>query len=445
MAKDLTTCKPTSGLIKFAVPMILGNVFQQLYNLIDAIIVGNYVGPNALAAVGASSIIILLFTCVSIGGSIGSSVVISQLFGARRMGEMMTTIKTVIITFFCAGAVLMLIGVFLSRAILELLKTPFDVIDDAALYMRIYFYGFLFTMMFNVFNSVFNATGDSKKPLIFLGISSVLNVGLNIYFVARLGMGVAGVAWATFISQGVAVTVTLIVLIIKLKGMNITEPSRLFDTKLLKTVCRVAVPSSIQQSIVAIGLVCLQSIINDFGSVSLAGFTAAAKIDNLAIIPMSNMGNAVATFTAQNIGAKKLERVPKGLKAGFLTVVGIGLCIALLLFIFGPALISLFVSGEGSDKVIEAGTSFLRISSAFYFMFGSMNCFAGILRGSGDMKSFLICYAINFGARLIFAFTVAAGRGLYLVAWATVIGWTCGFIFALLRYRTGKWKTQKLI
>ena len=445
MAKDLTTCKPASGLIKYAIPLILGNLFQQLYNLVDSVVVGNYCGKGALAAVGASGPVTVLFISISVGGGIGASVIIAQMFGARKYGRMMTAIKTACTVFLVIGAVLMAAGIFLNRAILSWLKAPADIIDDAALYMRIYFYGFLFMMMFNVFNAVFNALGDYRKPLIFLTASSILNIFLNIYFITQLGMTVDGVAWATVISQGLAVIATLIVLIVKLRRMNVAEPSVWFDPKVCRTIFKVAGPSIVQQSIVSVGLLLLQSVINGFGSIAVAGYTAANKIDLMAILPMTNMGNAVSTFTAQNIGAGKKERVPQGLKAGLTAVVIIGLCIAALLFIFGDALVGLFVSGEGAESVIEEGARYLKISSGFYFVFGAMNSLCGVLRGAGDMKSFLIAYLTNFVSRIILAFTIAANMGLYMVAWCTVIGWALSLIVAIFFYRSGKWREKALI
>ena len=443
--RDLTTCKPASGLIRFAVPLILGNMFQQLYNLVDTIVVGNYCGRHALAAVGASAPVTTLFICISVGGGIGSSVIIAQMYGARKMGRMMTAIKTACTVFFIIGAVLMAAGIFLNKIILGWLNTPADIIDDAALYMRIYFYGFLFMMMFNVFNAVFNALGDSRKPLIFLTASSILNIFLNIYFITKLGMTVDGVAWATVISQGLAVIATVIVLVVKLRRMNITEPSKWFEGKVCRTIFKVAGPTILQQSVVAVGLLLMQSVINGFGSIAVAGYTAANKIDLMAILPMTNMGNAVSTFTAQNIGAGKKERIPQGLRAGLIAVVVTGLVIAALLVVFGNALVGLFVSGEGAEAVIEEGARYLKISSIFYFIFGAMNSLSGVLRGSGDMPRFLATTMTNFGVRIILSFTVAAHMGLYMVAWSTVIGWVVSFVLAAIFYRSGKWMKKELI
>ena len=450
--RDLTTGKPTSGLIRFAIPLILGNMFQQLYNLVDTIVVGRYCGAGALAAVGASNPILQLFICISVGGGIGSTVIIGQLYGARQFGRMMTAIKTAIITFFVIASVLMIAGISLHRPILAFMNTPENVFDDAALYMRIYFYGFLFMMMFNIFNGVFNALGDSKKPLIFLAISSVMNIFLNIFFITRLGMTVDGVAWATVISQGFAVVLTLIVLIVKLrrlvsdKGLaDSPKRSIWFDSKLMTTIFKVAGPSMIQQGIIAFGLVAIQSVVNSFGDIAMAGYFASNKIDMMAILPMSNIGNAVSTFTAQNIGAKKIERVKEGLKAAITFAVVAGLCIAAILFIFGKPLVGVFVTGEGAADVIAEGARYLKISSAFYFLFGGMNSFCGVLRGAGDMKGFLVAYLINFGGRVILVFTIAAKVGLFMVAWCTVITWLLSLIYAAIWYRTGHWKKLTLI
>jgi len=446
MAKDLTEGSPAKAIIGFSVPLILGNVFQQLYNLVDSIVVGNYAGPDALAAVGASSTLTMLFVALAIGSSIGASIVISQLFGARQLGRMKTAVNTAVLSFLALAAVLTIIGSLFHRQLLVLLGTPAEVMEDAALYLRVYFYGFVFLFMFNAFNAVFNALGDSKKPLIFLIITAFLNIGLNLLFVIRYNMGVGGVAWATFISQGVSALLSMIVLIFKLRRIETEEKPARFDRAVLGKICRVAGPSTLQQSIVSIGLICLQSVVNGFGPSAMAGYTAAGRIDSVTVLPMVAMGTAVSTFTAQNIGAKKVDRIPKGYAAAIKMALVIGLGVAALLFVFGGALVGLFVADNIENaEVIAIGTQYLRVSSAFYFLFGMMNTHSGILRGAGDMVGFLACYIANFTFRVIVAFTLVRAIGMSAMAWSNVTGWVLGLGFAFFRYRSGKWKTKTLL
>lgn len=437
---------PAKALISFALPLILGNVFQQLYNMMDSIIVGNYVGPDALAAVGASSTLTMLFVALATGGSVGASIVISQLFGARQIGRMKTAVNTAVISFLALSLVLTGVGLIFNRQFLVLLGTPDTIIEDAALYLRIYFFGFAFLFIFNALNAVFNALGDSKKPLIFLMITSVLNIGLNMLFVIKYNMGVGGVAWATLIAQGVSVLLSIPVLIRKLKTFTAEEKPVLFDSGILLKICRVAGPSTLQQSIVSIGLICLQSVVNGFGPSAMAGYTAAGRIDSITVLPMAAMGTAVSTFTAQNIGAKKLDRIPKGYVASIKVVLVIGLSVAALLYVFGGTLIGLFVADNIENaEVIAVGTQYLRVTSAFYFLFGIMNSHSGVLRGAGDMSGFLICYLVNFGFRVVVAFTLVKAVGMSAMAWSNVIGWALGLAVAFFRYRGGKWKSKSLV
>jgi len=446
MARDLTEGSPAKAIIGFSVPLILGNVFQQLYNLVDSIVVGNYAGPDALAAVGASSTLTMLFVALAIGGSIGASIVISQMFGAKQLGRMKTAVNTTLLSFLALSTVLTIIGSLFNRQLLILLGTPPEIMEDAALYLRIYFYGFIFLFMFNAFNAVFNALGDSKKPLIFLIITSFLNIGLNLLFVIKYNMGVGGVAWATFISQGVSALISMIVLAFKLRRIETQEQPAWFDRAILGKICRVAGPSTIQQSIVSIGLICLQSVVNGFGPSAMAGYTAAGRIDSVTVLPMVAMGTAVSTFTAQNIGAQKVERIPKGYAAAIKMALVMGLGVAALLFVFGGALVGLFVADNVENaEVIAIGTQYLRVSSAFYFLFGMMNSHSGILRGAGDMVGFLACYIANFAFRVIVAFTFVRAIGMSAMAWSNVTGWVLGLAVAFFRYRSGKWKKKTLL
>ncbi|HHU06688.1 MAG TPA: MATE family efflux transporter [Clostridiales bacterium] len=446
MSNRLIEESPAKALIAFSLPLILGNVFQQLYNMMDSIIVGNYVGSDALAAVGASSTLTMLFVALATGGSIGASIVISQLFGAREYGRMKTAVNTAATSFLVLSVVLAAIGILLHKQLLVLLGTPPELMEDAALYLRIYFFGFVFLFMFNAFNAVFNALGDSKKPLLFLFICSVLNIGLNMLFVIKFKMGVSGVAWATFISQGVSVLLTMPVLFYKLRRFVAEDKPSLFDGGILLKICRVAGPSTLQQSVVSIGLICLQSVVNSFGPSAMAGYTAAGRIDSITILPMATMGNAVSTFTAQNIGAKRFDRIPRGYITAIRMVLGIGVGVAALLYVFGGTLVGLFVADNLENaEVIAVGTQYLRITSAFYFVFGMMCTHTGVLRGAGDMSGFLAITVFNFAFRVIMAFTLVRAVGMSAMALSNAIGWTIGLTIGFFRFRSGKWKTKSLI
>lgn len=445
MAGNMTEGNPGKKLFLFAVPMVLGNIFQQLYNIADSVIVGNYVGADALAAVGASTSITFLFIAVATGVGIGASVIISQLFGAKQFGKMKSAIYTILISILVLSSLLMILGLACSNLILNGMNTPKEIIGDASVYLRIYFMGIVFLFLYNTLTSIFNALGESKIPLFFLMFSSLLNIVLDLVFVIRFSMGVAGVAIATLIAQGLSAIMSLCVLIYRIHKMQITEKSRFFDAQILFRICHVAIPSTIQQSIVSIGMILVQSLVNKSGAVVMAGYAAATKIDSIAIMPMVNVGSAMSTFTAQNIGAQKAERVPKGLKAAWFMILGIGLSITLLLFVYGDVLIGAFVDTESNLDVIKVGVEYLRVVSVFYIVMGTMNIFNGVLRGAGDMKVFMISTLCNLSSRVILAYALSYLVGADAIWWSIPAGWFVGLIIAVMRFLTGKWKEKRLI
>ncbi len=440
--KDMTTGDPAKGLIIFAIPMILGNLFQQLYNIIDTIIVGNFVGEEALAAVGASTSLAFLFIALATGMSIGSSVVISRFFGGKQLDKMKTAIYTIIFTTLALSVVLTIVGLLFNKSILKIMNTPDNIFDDASTYLGIYFLGLVFLFMYNTFNAIFNALGKSTIPLIFLLFSSGVNVVLDLLFVARFNMGVAGAAYATLIAQGISAVLSFIVLMINLSKIH-TDKFKLFDFNILGSIAYIAIPSTIQQSIVSFGLIFVQSLVNTFGSTVMAGYTAATKVDSIAIMPMIAVGNAMSTFTAQNIGANKLDRIKTGYKAALLLTTIVSITVTLLLFIFGEVLIGAFVDSTSSQAVIDVGTNYLRVVSIFYIIMGTMNSTNGILRGAGDIKWFMTSTLFNFFTRVAFAYLLAYIFKVPETIWYTIpIGWAVGLIISFTRYKSNKWKSS---
>ncbi|MEQ2439811.1 MATE family efflux transporter [Solibaculum intestinale] len=445
MVKDMTVGSPSRILFFFAMPMILGNLFQQLYNIVDSVVVGNFVGADALAAVGASYPITFLFVAIAIGASTGCSVVISQLFGARRYGEMKTAIYTSLFSIGGLGLVLMAVGLLISTPILHLLGTPENIFADSAAYLNIYFLGAGFLFLYNTLTAIFNALGDSKSPLVFLAIASVVNIGLDLLFVIQFQMGVAGVAWATLIAQGLSSVLSLIFLLRRLRRMETTDSHRLYDVHMLTRMLRIAVPSMIQQSIVSMGMLFVQALVNSFGSVVVAGYTAATKIDSIAMLPMLNISNAVSSFTAQNIGAGKPERVRKGYRAALVMTAVIALVITGCLYLFGANFMSLFVDANLSQGVIDVGVEYLRVVSVFYILMGGMFSTNGLLRGSGDVKAFMTSTLCNFVCRVTCAYAFASLMGASSIWWSIPMGWGVGLTISFLRYRSGKWANKSLV
>ena len=438
----MTSGNPAKALVFFTLPMVFGNLFQQLYNIVDSVIVGKFVGEDALAAVGASTAITMLFVMIANGTGIGCSIIISNLFGAQDIRRMKSAISTALWSILAFSVVLSLLGLAINTQIMELIGTPKNIFKDAADYMQIYFMGFVFLFLYNAFSAIFNALGDSKKPLVFLFLSSALNVGLDLLMVIRFHMGVRGVAWATLIAQAVSAVLSFIFLMRKLQKMPGTASSR-FDAKLLKRMIIVAIPTVLQQSIVSVGMLLVQSVVNRFGSSFLAGYTAAIKLDSIAIVPMVAVGNAASTYVAQNIGAGRLSRIRQGYRICLVMVISIAVLITVPMQLAGDTMIHWFLDSNSSARAIQVGTDYLKIVSGFYFVMGMMNVSNGILRGAADMKWFLAGSLVNLTTRVVLSYTLATLTSGYVVMWANPVGWGICLIISVSRYFQGGWKKTR--
>lgn len=438
---------PGKTLFFFALPMILGNLFQQFYNMADSVIVGRYVGEEALAAVGASYALTTVFVMLAIGGGTGSSVITSQYLGAERYNKMKTSISTTLLVFLGVSIVLALFGLLCSESILSMLKTPDNILDDAGIYLKIYFCGLPFLFMYNVLAAMFHAMGDSKTPLYLLIFSSVLNVVLDIFSVAKLGMGVAGVAAATVVAQGISAVISFGLLLRRLKAYETDgrDAFRRFDKAMLGRMILVAIPTMLQQSIVSIGMLLVQSVVNGFGSSVLAGYTAATRIDSICIVPMIATGNAVSTFTAQNMGAGKPERVKQGYRAARFLVYGFAVLICVILLLLKNQMVGIFMDDGANAAAYSTGVSYLSFMAFFFVGIGLKATTDGILRGSGDMVVFTVSNLVNLGIRVIVANLCAPLWGVAAVWYAVPMGWTANYLISLIRYLSGKWSEKKLI
>ena len=377
---------PLQALFLFSLPMIIGNLFQQTYTMVDSAIVGRYVSEQALAAVGASYALTNIFICVAIGGGIGASVIVSRCFGAKEYGRMKTAVFTALLSFLGISLCLGVAGLVLGKQIMIWLNTPQDCLDMAAQYLQIYFLGLPFLFMYNVLSAMFNALGKSRIPLYFLIFSSVFNVALDIIMVTKMDMGVAGVAWATLIAQGISAVLSFAVLI---KNLNDLEGKQktLFDTMELSEMTRIAIPSILQQSTVSIGMMLVQSVVNGFGSEALAGFSAAMRIESICVVPMSAIGNAVSSYTAQNIGAQQKDRVVQGLHAASKMVIVCAAVICVFLEVFNRGMIGLFIGNEGTAVALSTGIGYLTFMGWFFCFIGFKMAVDGLLRGAGDIKT----------------------------------------------------------
>ena len=447
MAKDLTMGKPSSVLIKFAIPMILANIFQQLYNLADSIIAGNVLGVNALSATSVSYPVTLIYTGIAIGASQGAAVVIANLMGSRRYRDMSTAVGTTLLSMFAASAVLTVVGVLVCDPVLKLLKTDEIIFADSSDYLAIYTYGVPFVMLYNAATAAFNAMGDSRTPLILLICSSVVNVVLDLVFtVEQCGIcwGVSGLAWATFIAQGAACVASLVWMFVKLRRLVRAEESeserqgrvKPFSLAQLRSILHIAVPSMLQQLFVPVGLLFVQAVVNSFSPSVIAGYTAAVKVNTMCISCNNMLGNAMSAYTAQNLAVAARDRVKSGLKWGNVLALSVSAAFLIVSLTCSRFLIGLFAGSQdaGFDEMVDAGKLFLTITSPFYLLVGVELVFNGLHRGEGKMLLFMLATGGDLVFRVAFSYILAPSLGFTGVCWAYAIGWIVGLAFALGGY-----------
>lgn len=442
MNKDLTVGKPSIVLWKFCLPLFGSIIFQQLYNIADSFVAGKFVGEDALAAVGNSYEITLIFIAFGFGCNIGCSVIVSRLFGAKQYKDLKTAVYTTLIASSVLCAVLMIAGLLLGKPLLHLIHTPANVFADSWLYLKIYMWGLPFVLFYNVATGIFSALGDSKTPFIFLACSSTANIFMDILFVTAFDMGVAGVAWATFICQGISCILAVMFVFKRFAGIKTEGKIPVFSWLLLKDISVIAVPSILQQSFISVGNIIIQGIINGFGSGVMAGYAASVKLNNLVITSLTTLGNGISNFTAQNLGAEKPERVKEGFRAGVKLVWIICVPLVLLYLFAGKYLVYVFLDTP-SEAALSTGITFLRILSPFYFVVSLKLVSDGVLRGAGMMKKFMIATFTDLILRVVLAKALSipfASTGIWL-AWP--IGWIIATVMSVIFYISGSWENKK--
>ena len=439
MNKDLTVGRPETVLWKFCLPLFGSIIFQQLYNLADSFVAGKFVGENALAAVGNSYEITLIFIAFAFGCNIGCSVVVSQLFGAKKLSELKTAVYTTLIASGVVCLVLMIFGTVFCTDLLELIHTPQDILADSKLYLDIYIWGLPFVFYYNVATGIFSALGDSKTPFYFLAASSLSNIAVDILFVTAFKMGVAGVAWATFLCQGVSCVLAVIVVFRRFRTIETKEKPKIFSVSLLKKIAIVAIPSILQQSFISVGNIIIQSVINTFGASVIAGYSASVKLNNLVITSFTTLGNGISNYTAQNIGADKPVRVCQGFRAGLKLVWMLCLPLTLLYFLAGRYLLYIFLDNP-TGTAMQVGIQFLRILAPFYFVVSAKLVSDGILRGAGLMKQFMAATFTDLILRVVLAKVLSIPFGPLGIWCAWPIGWSISTVMSISFYEKGPWK-----
>lgn len=428
-------------ILLFSIPLLLGNLFQQLYDAVDSVVVGNYIGAQALAAVGSSAPVINLLVSFFMGLAVGAGVIISRYFGARKKEELHIAVHTSLALTFAAGLVMTLIGVLISPYVLQWVGTPSDVMESSVLYLRIYFLGILSVMVYNMGSGILRAVGDSRNPLYFLIVSSVTNIILDMLFVIVFHMGIAGVGWATLIAQTISAVLTMLLLMRTKEEYQVKLKHIRFHKHMLYEIVRLGLPSGLQNAIVSFSNVIVQSNINAFGSLAMAGCGSYTKIDGFAILPVMSYSMALTTFTGQNMGAKKYDRVKQGAKTGILMSVITIVCISALLLMLGPNVLAIFSS---DPTVINYGLYMMHVLAPGYIFLAISHAFNGIIRGAGittvPMIVMVTCWCGLRMAWILTSVPLFHDIGVVFMGWP--LTWIASALWLFLYYRKGKWMTR---
>jgi putative MATE family efflux protein len=440
--KDMTDGPEAGHILRFTVPMLIGNVFQQSYNVIDSIIVGRAIGKYALGAVGASFPVLFLLIALFIGVSLGFSTMVSQFYGAKDMQRVRRTVDTAVAFSLISAVVFTTAGLLLAHPILLLLKTPAEILGQATVFLRIMFGGMIFFIGYNAVSSILWGLGDSKTPLYFLAFSTVVNVLLALLFVLVFKWGIAGSAWASVIAQAVSLVMCLVYLrnhdLLQLRSTVFTP-----DWEILRKSLAIGLPTGLQQVFVAAGMMALTRIVNGFGANAIAAFTAAMRIDAFAIMPALSISAAMSAFVGQNIGAGKMERVRHGVKAGLLISAAISIVTGIIIVVSGRPLISLF---NTDPDVISIGSHYIFIVGGFYVIFSSMLVITGTLRGAGDtFIPMFITIASLWLIRVPVSVWLSRLMGTDGIWWGVPIGWSVGLLLSVGYYASGRWKKNRIM
>ena len=441
--KDLTTGKVGKQIFYFALPMLLGNVFQQLYNVVDTIVVGKALGKDALAAVGASFPLIFILISFVVGIAMGSTVIISQYYGAKQMDKVKRAIDTLNIFMFFAALFLTFFGRWVSGYIFEMIDLPESALVQAVNYFNMYAFGFIFFFGFQGTSAILRGLGDSKTPFYFLIISTLTNIGLDLLFVYGFGWGIKSVAAATVIAQGVAFFAIEYYLNRYHHFLDFNPVKMKFDVEMFRKSLKIGLPAGFQQTFVSLGFLALYKIVNGFGTSTIAAYAIAMRIDAFAALPAMNFSAALSTFTGQNIGAGKINRVTKGLTATLLMISVIAITVTTLALLFAHPLLRTFTS---DPDVINVGAEYIYIVSPFYLVFSFMFVTMGLLRGSGDTMFAMVISIISLWlVRIPISYWLSGIIGTKGIWWGIPIAWIIGLTISTLYYFSGRWKNKAVV
>ena len=431
-----------SAIIRFAVPLLLGSLFQQMYNTVDSVVVGNYVGHTALAAVGSATPVINVIIMIFQGLAVGGGVVISQSFGARNIEKERKAVHTLTAVGLLAGLFLTVFGIFMSRRMLVWVHVPADVMDQARTYLTIFFAGVISLVMYNVGTGVLQATGDSRHPLYYLMITSVFNIVLDIILVRYMHLGVSGAAYATILSEFISMCLVMREMMVTEREFRLDPREVRIDLPVLKEVIRIGVPSALQGFVVSISNLVVMGYINGFGSAAVAGYTASGKVDAFLTMPIYNLGMTMATFCGQNLGAGRIDRVKAGVRAGLVLSCSIVVAVGAFEYLNAGTLIGLFTDDA---EVIRAGSIILRIMAPFYIFLAVHHIYSGALRASG--RSFVQMISSIAGMvvmrQVYLAVAVRYSHDISIIGWCFSLTWVLCFVITSGYYFLSGWLRQE--
>lgn len=438
--KNMTEGSPLRLIFAFAVPMLIGNIFQQLYNMVDSIVVGNYVGKIALAAVGTGFPIIFMMSSMFIGIALGATILISQYYGAGDINNVKKTSQTIYTAMMVGSIPLSIIGILLSGPLLHLTNVPADTFSMAKLYMIIVFAGLIGSLGFNVNSGILQGLGDSKSSLLFLAVACVINIVLDLVFVLLLHMGVSGVAYATIIAQFFSWIFGIIYMRRKYYFLDISMFKFKFDKVIFKKILKLGIPSGLQQALFSIGIMSLQSLVNSYGSDYMAGFNAANKIDTFAFMPILSFSNAVTTYVGQNIGAGRMDRVHGGMVSTVIISMVFSAALGAILLPFGPTIMRMF---NPDPVVVESGMYYLKTVVPFFALLAFDFTLNAVVRGAGEAVVPMLASILSLWfARVPSAYILAHYFGKEYIFYSYFIGWIFWFLIITPYYMSGKWKLK---
>lgn len=439
--KNMTEGSELSHIIRFTLPLLFGNLFQQLYNVVDSVIVGRYLGYDALASVGATGSLTYLFYTLCIGLSVGSGILIAQCFGAGRDDDVKRYIVNSAYAAGIFGVVISIIAYLLSGPLLRLMNTPAEIFDAAHGYMQIACLGTIAVSLYNWINAVMRSLGDSKTPLIFLVVASVINVVLDLVFVITFQMGVNGAALATVIAQGVSAVGCICFALVRVKYFRLTADEMKLRKGYFVKCIKTGVPIALQNSMISVSMIFLQRVANGFGSVVMAAYTATMRVEQLVQQPFASLNAALSTFAGQNMGAGKIDRTVKGYRQSVKIMIAFALVMLVLFLLFSRAIVGIFVTEEA---VIEIGAKALKLSAFFYIALGLIHTTRGLLNGAGDVTYAMINGFVEVIGRIGFALILLQfpSVGMWAVWGTTCLTWLLTAVMSVIRYHFGKWRSK---